>query len=345
MGDAAPWRRSRRARRYGSVPCSSNSSWPRWWRCSPLPALVLGVRGLLRRRHGLSSDPSDRTSLIVVVVLRLLALVLLLGSAGLDAPVDHRRRDPGRRPARLRLRVLRPHGAARAAGAPPSAGATRDERVDQRPLHGGEPVVDRQLLVRLAGQLLGRLGVLADAQPGAQGQPQVVGGAQPRGGLVGVQPQLPPPAGSVARTMARSSALPATRLSRSVRGSPPPAPGRPGAPRAAAGPRPRRPRRRPRRRSSSCSSWSSSRPTMPASAGSRRATMLAALPAERLHRVLLVAGPQPVGVQPAGVVLHPLPGAGADDRLALVVHLEHQLGRLGLVVAEELLEARRSRRS
>jgi hypothetical protein len=48
-----------------------------------LPALVFGARGLLRRQNGLSSDPSDRTSLIVVVVLRFLALVLLLASAGL----------------------------------------------------------------------------------------------------------------------------------------------------------------------------------------------------------------------------------------------------------------------
>jgi hypothetical protein len=48
-----------------------------------LPALVLGVRGLLRRQNGLSSDPSDRTSLVVAVGLRVLALVLLLGAAGL----------------------------------------------------------------------------------------------------------------------------------------------------------------------------------------------------------------------------------------------------------------------
>ena len=48
-----------------------------------LPALVLGARGLLRR-NGLSSDPSDRTSLAVAVVLRVLALLLLLGAAGLS---------------------------------------------------------------------------------------------------------------------------------------------------------------------------------------------------------------------------------------------------------------------
>jgi hypothetical protein len=48
-----------------------------------LPALALGSRGLLRRRNGLSSDPTDRTSLAVVVVLRAVALLLLLGSASL----------------------------------------------------------------------------------------------------------------------------------------------------------------------------------------------------------------------------------------------------------------------
>jgi hypothetical protein len=47
-----------------------------------LPALVLGARGLLRRT-GLSSDPTDRTSLIVAVLLRALALLLLLATAAL----------------------------------------------------------------------------------------------------------------------------------------------------------------------------------------------------------------------------------------------------------------------
>ncbi|RBY86881.1 hypothetical protein [Blastococcus sp. TF02A-26] len=47
-----------------------------------LPALALGARGLLRR-NGLSGDPTDRTSLVVVVVLRAVALLLLLGTAGL----------------------------------------------------------------------------------------------------------------------------------------------------------------------------------------------------------------------------------------------------------------------
>ena len=49
-----------------------------------LPALVLGTRGLLRRRGRFSGDAgTDRASLVVLVVLRVLALLLLLGAAGL----------------------------------------------------------------------------------------------------------------------------------------------------------------------------------------------------------------------------------------------------------------------
>ncbi|MGY1742695.1 MULTISPECIES: hypothetical protein [unclassified Blastococcus] len=49
-----------------------------------LPALVLGARGLLRRDGRFSGDPStDLASRVVVVLLRLLALLLLLGCAGL----------------------------------------------------------------------------------------------------------------------------------------------------------------------------------------------------------------------------------------------------------------------
>ena len=49
-----------------------------------LPALVLGARGLLRRRGRFSGDAgTDRASLVVLVVLRVLALLLLLGAAGL----------------------------------------------------------------------------------------------------------------------------------------------------------------------------------------------------------------------------------------------------------------------
>ncbi|MGY1745152.1 hypothetical protein [Blastococcus sp. SYSU D00695] len=49
-----------------------------------LPALVLGARGLLRRDGRFSGAPgADRASLVVLVTLRVLALVLLLGAAGL----------------------------------------------------------------------------------------------------------------------------------------------------------------------------------------------------------------------------------------------------------------------
>ena len=49
-----------------------------------LPALFLGARGLLRRDGRFSGDPgTDRASQVVVVVLRLVALLLLLGTAGL----------------------------------------------------------------------------------------------------------------------------------------------------------------------------------------------------------------------------------------------------------------------
>jgi len=49
-----------------------------------LPALYLGVRGLLHRRGRFSGDPgADLASRVVVVVLRVLALLLLLCCAGL----------------------------------------------------------------------------------------------------------------------------------------------------------------------------------------------------------------------------------------------------------------------
>src|SRR3954470_3626859 len=115
--------------------------------------------------------------------------------------------------------------------------------------------------------------------------------------------------------------------------------------------------------SSSCSSWSSSSPTMPASASTSRATSssprrrngliepprwrssaeetwppCSCVRSRARSRVLLVGRPQPVGVQPVRVVLHPLPRARADDRLALVVHLQHELGGGGLVEAEQVLQ-------
>src|SRR6266566_4964069 len=63
---------------------------------------------------------------------------------------------------------------------------------------------------------------------------------------------------------------------------------------------------------------------------------------ERFHvgwlLVLLHRGPQAVAVQYLDVVLHRFPGPGGDHRLALVVHVEHQLGGLLLRVAENVLE-------
>ena len=38
----------------------------------PLPALVLGARGLLRRPGYVADDPADRASVLVLVTLRLL---------------------------------------------------------------------------------------------------------------------------------------------------------------------------------------------------------------------------------------------------------------------------------
>src|SRR5580658_9682857 len=54
--------------------------------------------------------------------------------------------------------------------------------------------------------------------------------------------------------------------------------------------------------------------------------------------VLAHGRPQAVAVQHLDVVLHRLPGPGGDHRLALVVHVEHQLGGLLLRVPEDVLE-------
>src|SRR2546430_1182285 len=48
-----------------------------------------------------------------------------------------------------------------------------------------------------------------------------------------------------------------------------------------------------------------------------------------------------MGVQAGDVVLRLLTRAAGDDRPALVVHLQHQLSRLGAAVAEQLLEDQR----
>ena len=43
----------------------------------PLPALVLGARGLLRRRGYSSDEPGDRASLVLLIGFRALTLLLL----------------------------------------------------------------------------------------------------------------------------------------------------------------------------------------------------------------------------------------------------------------------------
>jgi hypothetical protein len=43
----------------------------------PIPALIMGARGLLKRRGFSADEPADRLSYIVVVVLRVLLLVLV----------------------------------------------------------------------------------------------------------------------------------------------------------------------------------------------------------------------------------------------------------------------------
>src|SRR5262245_16834823 len=53
---------------------------------------------------------------------------------------------------------------------------------------------------------------------------------------------------------------------------------------------------------------------------------------------LVDRGPQPVAVQAGRVILHPFASARGDDRLALVVHVEHQLLGLVLAVPKELLQ-------
>src|SRR5262245_58129840 len=57
--------------------------------------------------------------------------------------------------------------------------------------------------------------------------------------------------------------------------------------------------------------------------------------------VLLHRRPQAVLVEPEDVELALLAGAVGDDRPALEVHVEHELGRLLLAVAEQLLEDER----
>jgi hypothetical protein len=49
----------------------------------PVPALVAGRRGALRRPGLSSDDPSDRASIIVLISLRLLALILVFLLSGI----------------------------------------------------------------------------------------------------------------------------------------------------------------------------------------------------------------------------------------------------------------------
>src|SRR6516164_2621584 len=61
-------------------------------------------------------------------------------------------------------------------------------------------------------------------------------------------------------------------------------------------------------------------------------------PARRRSPVVAHRGPQTVTVQDLGVSFHRLAGAVRHHRLAPVVHVQHELLRLGLGVAEYLLE-------
>ena len=49
----------------------------------PLPALVLGARGLLRRRGFSADEPGDRASLVLLITFRALALLLVFVLSGL----------------------------------------------------------------------------------------------------------------------------------------------------------------------------------------------------------------------------------------------------------------------
>jgi len=49
----------------------------------PLPALVLGARGLFRHRGYVTGDPNDRASVVVMVTMRALVLLLVLALSAL----------------------------------------------------------------------------------------------------------------------------------------------------------------------------------------------------------------------------------------------------------------------
>src|SRR5271154_873543 len=63
--------------------------------------------------------------------------------------------------------------------------------------------------------------------------------------------------------------------------------------------------------------------------------------ADRPRDRLLVmghGGPQAIAGQYLDVMLHRFPGSGGDNRLALVMHVQHQLGRFFLRVTEDVLK-------
>ncbi len=45
---------------------------------APLPALVLGARGMFRHRGYVTGDPNDRASVVIMVTMRALVLLLVL---------------------------------------------------------------------------------------------------------------------------------------------------------------------------------------------------------------------------------------------------------------------------
>ena len=49
----------------------------------PLPALVLGARGLFRRRGFSADEPADRASLILLIIFRAVTLVLVFALSAL----------------------------------------------------------------------------------------------------------------------------------------------------------------------------------------------------------------------------------------------------------------------
>ena len=54
----------------------------------PLPALVLGARGLLKRPGYSADEPADRVSYIVLVTLRSLLLLLVFALSAVDPRLD-----------------------------------------------------------------------------------------------------------------------------------------------------------------------------------------------------------------------------------------------------------------